>query len=144
MRPLRQYLGAGRIFDFSRGRRVIAMRVSNEDMRNGFVTHCIQQRRDMRDIVGAGIDNRHLAAPDDVADCTFERERAWIIGHDRAHAGRHFLDLIGLEAETLVERNIVVHVGGGPSIFIYAATIRSRSDRRELRPARTETAPLIR
>ena len=33
------------------------------------------------------------------------------------HAGRHFLDLIGLKAETLVERNIVVHVSGGPSIL---------------------------
>ena len=123
---------------------MVAVGMGHQDMRDGFVTHCIKQRRDMHDIVGAGIDNRHLAVPDDVADRTFERERAWIIGHDRAYAGRHFLDLIGLEAETLVERNVVIHVGGGPSILIYAATIRSQSDRRELRLARTETAPLIR
>jgi hypothetical protein len=72
----------------------------------------------MRGIIGAGIDHRDLTATNDITDRALIREWAGIVGDDGAHAGRHFLDSIRLKAETLVERKIVVHVRGNPSMLI--------------------------
>src|SRR5262249_51659269 len=46
---------------------------------------------------------------DDVADRTFESERARIVGCDRTHPRRHVLDLIGRESKTLIAWNVVIH-----------------------------------
>jgi|SRR5215468_997249 hypothetical protein len=110
MRSLRQYLRASRGLDLGRGRRMIAVRMGDKDVGNGFAAHGVQKRRDMRSILRPGIDNRHVVAADDVTDRAFEGEWAWIIGSNRPHAGRDLLDLIGYETETLIERDVIVHL----------------------------------
>ena len=89
VRALREYLGAGRRLHLGRRRRMIAVGMGDENMGDGFAAHGIEQRRDMGVVVGAGIEDRDLAAADDVAHRTLEGERARIIGDDGAHARRH-------------------------------------------------------
>ena len=85
------------------------MGVGDENVRHGFAAHRVEQRRDMGVVVGAGIEDRHLAAADDVADGTLERERTGIVGRHRAHQRRHLFHPVGLEMERLVERDVVGH-----------------------------------
>ena len=109
VRTLGEHLGAGRRFDFGHRGRMIAMGMGDENMGDGFAAHGVKQRADMRIVVGAGIENRDFAAADDVAHRALERERAGIVGDDRAHARRDVAHPVGLEIERLVERNVVVH-----------------------------------
>ena len=85
------------------------MRVGDKDVGYSFAANRLKQRRDMRGIVGTGIDNRHLVAADDVTNCAFEGEWARIVRGNRPHAGTHLLDLIGRKSEALVEWNVVIH-----------------------------------
>ena len=62
-------------------------------------------------IVRARIDDRDLAAPDDVADRPLEGERPGVVGDDAAHAGRDLLGAAGLQVEDLVVRDVVSHAG---------------------------------
>ena len=71
---------------------MIAVGVGDEDRRHRLVAHGVEQRPDMRRIVGARIDDGDAAFADDVADGALEGERAGIVGHHAAHA-RH--DLVG-------------------------------------------------
>jgi hypothetical protein len=64
----------------------------------------------MRGIVGAWIDYRDLLAANDVTDRPLKGVRARIVGGNRPHAGRYLLDPIGCETETLIERDVVVHL----------------------------------
>ena len=104
-RPVRAFgidLGAGRRLHLRHGGGVVAMGVGDEDVGDRFAAHGVEQRRDMGVVVGTGIDDRHLAAADDVADRAFEGERARIIGDHRAHARRYFLGAAGHEIEGFV------------------------------------------
>src|SRR5438874_3472771 len=89
MRAYVQHLRAGRGLDGGHGRRMVAMRMGDEDVRHGLTAHGIEQRRDVLWIVRAGIDDRDLATPDDVADRSLEGERSWIVSDDAAHARRN-------------------------------------------------------
>jgi hypothetical protein len=60
-------------------------------------------------IVRARIDDRHLAATDDVADRALERERSRIVGDDAADAGRDLFGAAGFEVEDSVVRDVVAH-----------------------------------
>ena len=79
------------------------MRVRDEDVRHGLAAHRIEHRRDVRRIVRARIDDRDLAAPDDVAERALEGERPGIVGDDAAHARRDLFGAAGLEIEDLVD-----------------------------------------
>src|SRR6185312_16932530 len=59
-------LGAGRLLDRRRGRRMIEMRVRDQDVRDGLAAERGEQRVDMRRDVGPGIDEGDLAVPDDI------------------------------------------------------------------------------
>src|SRR5580658_4381229 len=85
------------------------MGVGDEDMRHRFAAHGVEQRRDMGVVVRPGIEDRHVAAADDVADRALERERARIVGGHRAHQRRHLFHPVGLEIERLVERDVIGH-----------------------------------
>ena len=80
MRAFRQHGRAGRRLDARHRRRMIAMGVGDEDMRDGLAAHRVEQRRDMGLVERAGIDDGDTAAPDDVAHRALEGERAWIVG----------------------------------------------------------------
>ena len=96
--------GAGRRLDRRHRRRMIAMGVGDENMRHGLAAHGVEQRGDMRGIVGAGIDDGDLAAADDVADRALEGERPRIVGHHPAHAGHRLVDRVGREIERSCRR----------------------------------------
>ena len=85
------------------------MGVGDENVRHRLAAHRVEQRRHMGVVVGAGIEDRHLAAADDVADRALEGERARIVGRNRAHQRRHLFHRVGLEIERLVERDVVGH-----------------------------------
>src|SRR5690349_5260021 len=93
---------------------MVAMRVRDEDVRDGLAAHRIEQRREMCGIVGTRIDDRDLAAPDDVAQRPFERERPGIVGQHPPHARHRLIDGVGREIERLVEGNVVVGHGAVP------------------------------
>ena len=58
---------------------------------------------------GPGIDDRDLAAADDVAQRALEGERARIVAQDAPHAGHDLLDHAGREVEGSVEGDVVGH-----------------------------------
>ena len=88
---------------------MVAMGVGDEDVRHRLAAHGIEQRRDMRLVNRAGIDDGDAAFADDVADRALEGERPGIVAQDAADAGHHLLDLAGREIEGLVEGNVVAH-----------------------------------
>ena len=92
------------------------MGVRDQNMRHGFPAHGLQQRRRVSRIVGAGIDDRDLAAADDVTDRAGEGERARIVAENPPHAGANFLDHAGLKRKIAVERDVVV-IGHGIFLF---------------------------
>ena len=111
VRPLGEHFCAGRRLDLRHRRRVIAMRMGDENVGDGFVAHGIEQRRHMGVIVRSRVEDRHFAAADDVAHRALEGERARIVGQHRADARRDVADRIGLEVEALIEGDVVAHAG---------------------------------
>ena len=83
----------------------------DEDVRDGLAAHGIKQRRDVRRIVRARIDDRDLAAAHDVADRPLEGEWPRVVGDDAANARRDLFGAAGLKLENLVVRNVVSHAG---------------------------------
>ena len=73
VRALRENLRAGCGLDLGHGGGMIAMGVGDENVGDGLAAHGVKQRADMRIVVGAGIEDRDLAAADDVADRTLIR-----------------------------------------------------------------------
>jgi len=84
-----------------------AVGMSDQDMGHGLAAHRVEQRRRMRPIVGAGIDDRDLASAHDVADGTGEGERARIVAEDPAHAGPDFVDDAWTKRKVAIERDVV-------------------------------------
>ncbi len=102
---------AGGGLDPRRVRRVVLVGVGDQDVRHALATHRVQQRLRMRRVVRPGIDDRHLAAADDIADRAGEGERRGIVAEHAPHTGEDFLDHPGLERKVAVEED-VVGVGG--------------------------------
>src|SRR5437764_5040795 len=109
MRPLGENLGAGCRLDGGHGGGMIAMRMRDENVRHGLTAHGVEQRSDVSRIVGSGIDDRDLAASDDVTHCPFEGERTRIVGDDTAHTRRKLFGAAGSELEYSVIWNVVGH-----------------------------------
>ena len=93
---------------------MIAVRMGDKHVGDRFVADGVEQGRGMGGIVRARIDYRDLPAANDVTDRPLKRVRARIVGGNRAHAWHYLLDLIGREAETLIERDVVVHLAAVP------------------------------
>ena len=90
---------------------MIAMGMGDEDVRDRLAAHGIEQRRDMGVIVGAWVEDRNLAAADNVADRAREGERTGIVGDDRPYVRRHLFRSTGQEIEGLVVGDVVAHAG---------------------------------
>src|SRR5438105_2950306 len=88
---------------------MVAMGIGDENVRYCFAAHGVEHGADMGRIIRARIDDRYIAASNDVSDSPLEGERPWIVGHDPAHLGHRLVHHIGREIEILVEWNIVVH-----------------------------------
>ena len=100
---------AGRRLDEWRRRRMVAVRVRHENVRDGFAAHRVEQCRNMPLIGGPRIDDRHLPGTDDVADRAFESEGAGIVGENAPHSGSYLVNGSRIEVELSVERNVVGH-----------------------------------
>src|SRR5690348_2910768 len=93
---------------------MIAMSMSDENMRYRLITHGIEERADVSRIVGAGVDDRDFPMAEDVAHGSLESEWARVVGHDPPHARHGLVHHVPCELEIFVEGNIVAHV---PSEF---------------------------
>src|SRR4051794_31482217 len=85
------------------------MRVCNEDVRDGFAAYCVEQRRSVRGIVRARIDDRDLAASDDVADRALEGEWPRIVCDNPANPRRDLFGAAGFQIEDLIIGDVVRH-----------------------------------
>ena len=112
VRPLGIDRRAGRSLDPRGVRRVVVVGMGDQDMGHGLAAHGIQQRFRMRFVVRPRIDDRDLAAADDVTDRAGEGERARIVAENAPHAGADLVDDSGLKREIAVERDVVV-IGHG-------------------------------
>src|SRR5262249_16511222 len=99
--------------DTSRRRRVIAVRMSDEDVRYGLTPHGIEQRLDVRFLERARIDHGNTIPTNNVADGSLEGERSRIVAQQPAHTRIDLLDLAGWEIEAPVERDVVIHQAAG-------------------------------
>src|SRR3954471_22324762 len=88
---------------------MVAVSVSDDDVRHGLAAHRIEQCRDMRLIHRTRIDDRHAALPDDITDRALESEWAWIVAQDAPNAGHDLLNGVGRKVETLVVWNVFAH-----------------------------------
>jgi hypothetical protein len=100
---------AGCSLDFPRRGRMVAVGVGDENGGDSVAAHGVEQRCDVRIVVGAGIEDRDFAAADNVADRTFVGERPGIVGDDRSHSGRHRCGATRHQFECLVIADVVVH-----------------------------------
>ena len=105
MRAVGIDLGAGRLGERGRRRHVIDMGVGDQDVRHRLAAHGAQHGVDMVLLVGAGIDDRHLAVADDVGAGALEGEGTGIVGDDAADQRRHFHRRAVVELEVLDEGN---------------------------------------
>ena len=87
---------------------MIDVRVGDEDVRDRFAAHRIENGFRMRRIVRSRIDHRDLASADDVAKRSREAERPGIVAENPPQARHHLLDHACLQREILVEANIFV------------------------------------
>src|SRR6185312_10096011 len=83
-------------------------------------------RRDMRVVGRARIDDRDVAAADDVGQRAGEGERPRIIGKNAPDAGRDLVDRVGLEIEGLVERDIAGHRRSLTDKALFVNALRAR------------------
>src|SRR5581483_3567257 len=115
---------------------MVAMRVGDEYMRHCFATYGVEQRADMRGIVGTRIDDRDLAAAEDVADRPLEGKGTRVVGHDPPHARHGLVHHARREIESLVEGNVVGHLLARPlagltyHYFIHSCTLANGDERR--------------
>ena len=103
--------GAGcRLYRFRR-RRVITMRVGNQDMGHLLAGEPLQQCRDVLFEIGAGIDHRDLAFADDVGAGASKGKRARIARDDAADAGGDRFEPAVFERKLTAEWDIDGHSG---------------------------------
>src|SRR5215475_2852337 len=88
---------------------MIAMGVGNDDVRHRLAAHGIKQHSGVALIERPGIDDRHVAAADNVAQRPLEGERARIIGEDTPHARRNVVNDAGSEVESAIEWDVIGH-----------------------------------
>ena len=84
---------------------VIDVGVGDEDVRHRLAAHGLEHGLDMILLIGARIDDRHLAVTDDVGAGALEGEGAGIAGDDAADQRRHFHRRAVVELEVLDEGN---------------------------------------
>src|SRR5579871_212150 len=109
MRPLPKCRRTGRLLERRGPRRMIAMGVSDDDMRHRLAAYGIEQRRRVARINGARVDDRDPAVADDVAQRPLEGERPRIVGQDAPHARRDVVDDPRSEIERAIEREVFGH-----------------------------------
>ena len=90
---------------------VIVMRMGEDDVGDRVALRRRPQSIELALVGRAGVDDRDLAGPDDVAVRALEGERAGIGGRHPAHAGRHGHRMPMLGREVAAE-NEVRHPGG--------------------------------
>src|SRR5262245_20463228 len=88
---------------------MIAVGMSDDDVSHRLAAHRVKQRNRVASIQGAWIDDRHLAAANDVTQRPLEGERARIVGENAPHAGRDVVDDARSEVESAIEKDVFGH-----------------------------------
>ena len=86
-------------------RRMIHVRVRDQHVGDGLAGGSAQDGIDVCGIRRARVDHSHVAAAHDVGASAVERERAWVLGDDPAHARRNAGHLAVLEIELAAKGN---------------------------------------
>src|SRR5579875_3247824 len=94
----------------ARRRRMIAMGVGDEDVRDALVAEPGEQSLDMLGKIGAGIDHGDRAFADDIGAGALERERARVPRNDAAQPGRDALEPAVGDGKIAMQRKIGGHV----------------------------------
>ena len=134
VRAFGQHQRAGRGLDRRHAGRMIAMGVGDEDMRHGLAAHRVEQRRAVGGIVGTGIDDRDLAAADDVAHRALEGERARVVAQDAPHAGHRLVDLVRARARSSCRRECLRPCGFPGPCGLCLASLASAHAKHALTP----------
>src|SRR6185312_11459669 len=113
-RPEAVGLGTGRLLDRGRRRRMVEMRVGDEDVRHRLGAERGEQRVDMRGDVGPGIDDGDPALPDDISAGALEGERARIARDDAADERRQRRDCAIIDVDVAAERDLGGHFANLP------------------------------
>ena len=108
MRALGIDRGAGGRLDPRGVRRMVAVGMGDENMRDGLAAHGVEQRGCVGLVIGTGIDDRDIASADDVAHRAGEGERRRVVAEHAANAGAHLVDDAGFQGKIAVERDVVV------------------------------------
>src|SRR5205807_723689 len=89
--------------------RMVAVGVGDEDVRDRLVSYRREQRRNVRLVERARIDDGNAAVADDVAYRALEGERPRVVAQEPTHARAHLLDLTGRELEASVVADVIAH-----------------------------------
>ena len=89
--------------ELGRERRMIGMRVGDEDVAHRFAPQRIEQGGQMRIVVRSRIDHRQASLADDECRCALEGEGTGIIGQHAADQRRHGGHFAGCRVEIAVE-----------------------------------------
>jgi hypothetical protein len=104
---------------------VVAVRVRDDDCADALAPHCREQVGEVGPVRRPGVNDRDLAASDDVGAGSLECERARISGHDAPHERAYLNDPSGFRREVEVEREIVSHgsLGADPATRVLRGEI---------------------
>src|SRR6202011_728319 len=100
---------AGRPLERPRRRRVVAMRVGDQDMRDLLAREAGEQRLDMIGEVRPRVDHRDLAVADDIGPGAAEGKGAGIARHDAPDHRRNRLQPAIFERKLAAERDLAGH-----------------------------------
>ncbi len=89
--------------------RVVAMGVGDKDVGHPLARETGEQRLDVLGEIGAGVDDRDLAATDNIGSGAAEGEGAGVARDDAANPRRHRLEPAVFERELAAERNVDSH-----------------------------------
>ena len=126
MRPEAVGRRAGRFLQRLRRRRVVAMRVGDEDMGDPLAGEARQQRVDVLGKVGPGIDDRDLALADDIGAGAAERERAGVARDDAPDPRRHRFEPAVFERELAPVGDFDGHRASAPFRILSPSPVRGR------------------
>src|SRR5262245_40980121 len=90
-------------------RRMVAMSMRDDDMRDRLVPNGSEERLDMRFVERPGIDDGNTTTADNIAHRSLEGERSGIVAEQPAHARIDLFDPARRKVEALVKRDIVTH-----------------------------------
>jgi hypothetical protein len=109
VRAFGQHQGPGRRLDWRHCGGVVAMGVGDENMRDRFPPHGVEERSNVGLVERTGIDDGDLPSTDDIGDGPLEREWPGVVGEQPPHARHDLLHRFGGKLEAAIKRDVGAH-----------------------------------